>query len=61
LIVADAGLLIAFARLDLLALLPEMFGTVLASEIVINYPAASCEEFDLKRIDSIAFVMQDRA
>ena len=35
-VVADAGPLIAFARLDLLALLPEMFGTLLVPEIVLS-------------------------
>ncbi len=36
LVVADAGPLIAFARLDLLALLPEMFGTLIVPEIVLK-------------------------
>ncbi len=36
LVVADAGPLIAFARLDLLALLPEMFGTLIVPETVLN-------------------------
>jgi len=35
-VVADAGPLIAFARLNLLALLPEMFGTLIVLETVLN-------------------------
>ena len=45
-VVADAGPLIAFARLDLLALLPEMLGTLLVPEVVLNeclYVLASCK------------------
>lgn len=35
-VVADAGPLIAFARLDLLVLLPEMFGTLMVPEAVLK-------------------------
>jgi len=35
-VVTDAGPLIAFARMNLLVLLPEMFGTLIVPEAVLN-------------------------